>query len=786
MISLRTLFFIILIATGIAIVGLSVGSRLFADFGGSGIAYKIIGIQNSLLFNAGLGLIAAAFASLVKDLALVGISNSQAFKQPRMHECALSLVSFSMISLCIFLVQRGALLNGVDGNFAVAIHHQQGLWMRDISYFGANFLQGAGGNIWVPINTKVDLGYLALGKSSDLQIAFAHTIWAVLLFSSTFILSRVVNLSVRTALLASWLAPILILYPGQLGFYRVAGLTPHVATAISVSNFILATLIWKPAGVTSVFARPVLLLALASYLFVANPTFTILILPIVLLVSLLKIISLSTTKDRFKEIIMLAAIFGILLSIGAIEFLIGLFLDTAVYMFPSEFVVGRVNIYFISTLTHGIGLPIIVVTIASFIGVLCARRVSTELRILISASMVLLATILTLGLLTVFAKNSWKGPSPLYFEFFLWPIYCIALSITVTGWLEKLGIKVNEAFSAGAGGSAYIGRVQYAFYCAPVLFCFAAFFSRPSERNQWIFPPPSGELVQSLADIVHAPGDKFKGRSATFFGLDISGPLDVHEPEMLSRFWAVLSGFNNEFQYAGLMQLAIPSLLEYNALLSPRFYFLSTRLFGRQGDRQIRNKVFLRELDLKLIGLFGVNNIITDGVVRGLNQKGSEEKGNLTLYNYRSNSVNLGDWSPIHVVVNPNPYDTVKILKSSDFDPKVSVVLDQSVGQKLEEAYDSSLVVGPNEYIVSAASNSFSLLLLPIEYSSCFEMIQNEPTELPPQIYVANQLFISVLFKKHLNITLRFRNGPFVNPACRLDDYLSFKKSLNSQRSFGE
>jgi hypothetical protein len=285
--------------------------------------------------------------------------------------------------------------------------------------------------------------------------------------------------------------------------------------------------------------------------------------------------------------------------------------------------------------------------------------------------------------------------------------------------------------------------------------------------------------MESLETNVHKPGDEFKGRVATFFGNDIDQPVNPQSPILTNRSTQILTTFNNEFQYASLMESGIPSLTEYNHSLSPRFYFLATRLFGRPGDQQIRNKVLMRNPDLNLLRLFGVNNIISDNEIPGLVPKASESSGFLKVSNYKLENVNLGNWSPTEVIVASNPFDTIRILKSSQFNPRESVVLDQAIEQKLVEAYDTNFTVEANQYRISALSTGFSLLLLPIEYSSCFEIEQQNRVDLAPRIYIANQLFFSILFERSLNISLKFRNGPLINADCRLNDYLSFKKVLN-------
>ena len=83
----------------------------------------------------------------------------------------LSLTYFSSI-------EDLSLLIATDGNYMVSTSIQQKIWMDSPFYFGGNFLQGMGGNIWFPLNTLIDPGYVigTINGSLDSAVAGEKTL----------------------------------------------------------------------------------------------------------------------------------------------------------------------------------------------------------------------------------------------------------------------------------------------------------------------------------------------------------------------------------------------------------------------------------------------------------------------------------------------------------------------------------------------------------------------------------------------------------------------------------
>ena len=765
---------------GFLLIAIAIAAKVITGSGEGSLIFKITGLHNGDLLQMGFALFIVSLlpyeAILSRTIDHIGINSVADRVQPKFF-LTLNYLVFVIIAILLFKKREPLLFAGVDGDYMLSIFNQQSIWMDGLTYFGSNFLQSLGGNIWFQLNTIIEPGYIAARIAGTLGIALAHTVWALLLFTSTMILCRAVRLSWRISIIAAWLVPLLIFYPFRYGtgFYFVTTLIPHLATVIAISNFLLALLLWNQQGPKYAMFRSGLLFGIAVYLLMVNPTFLILMLPFLGLTVLFKIILLPTANARLKELAVLTIPLLALYVSGAIHFLAGLVLNTGVYMFPAEFDSGRGDVVYISTLFFGNGKLYLFLVLVGFLAILRQRQKSFELNILILSSTVLVLIIFAAGVCTLFS-DAWHGPSPVYFEFFIWPVYGIYLAFLISISYKTLQKKISDKMEmiGGIKTNKFLTHSTYSIF----VFFLGILFLIPSQvSNKWPFPPPNRAIMESLQSVSYKPGEPFRGRVATFTGLRLDGSINWGDLQELD--YTFLRLFNNDFRKAGFWLNNIPTLTEYSPTISPRFYFMTTRLFGKTGDRQIRNMMTFRNVDLKNLKLLGVSYIISDTPIDDLVESASEKVGNIIISSYQLDNVNLGNWSPTDVIVNENPFETVEILKTEDFDARRMVVLDRTIGVGLSAAYNSNFTVNRNEYRISAESKSHSLLVLPIEYSSCFDIEANSTSLFKPRVLVANQLLTAVLFERNIDLRLRYRNGPFVNSNCRLNDYYIFQSLIS-------
>lgn len=755
--------------------------RLFSGSGKENIIYQLSGIYVGKVFLAAVAGIILSFLlnNHIRSAIITALMNKEIAPQSGLNNerrlqslsyILINYIFFGLLSLYYFKGAEGSLFLGVDGDYMLSITNQQKNWSDSFYLLGGNFLQGVGGNIWFPINTLMDIGYIIGNTTKAISIALAHTAWALALFTSTFVLAKTVKLNHTTAILAAWMAPCLIIFPGVFQISAVPQLIPHISSTIAISTILIALIISKGEHFLFNIFRSVSITVTTLYFIFHNPSFTIVAAPLLFLCAIIKIISLENNKARLIESCVLSAPILFLASADTIQFLLGLFLNTAIYVFPNEFIMPPKNLRSISILFRNhVTFSVVILAMCGLFSTFKLRSKLPQMAILSTASSYLILLITIFGYLSVTYTQSWNGPTLNYFEFFLWPIYAIYISFFVMRVLQFLDLK--KAWSKLVHFSEFLPIFFILFY--------AGLGHLQITPRHWVFPPPDSPIMNQLMENSHIPGNRFKGRVATFTGLNIEGPVSWRE---LQKFdFGILNKFNNDFRKAGLWIHAIPTLTEYSPFITPRFFFFTKSTLGLDGDRQIRNMMTLRKVSQSHLRLLGVNRIVTDMVFPDLELEAVEQFSSTKLYLYSLKDPNLGNFSPTKLVQYSDFAGAIRFIKSDGFDPRTTLVVERSFDDMvLVPATSSELAVGKNKYIIKSKSTGISALLLPIEYSSCFNFSAKSDGSFSPILFPGNLLFVAILFEKNLRATLSYRNGPFINSDCRINDYLEFRKSYRA------
>jgi hypothetical protein len=88
-------------------------------------------------------------------------------------------------------------------------------------------------------------------------------------------------------------------------------------------------------------------------------------------------------------------------------------------------------------------------------------------------------------------------------------------------------------------------------------------------------------------------------------------------------------------------------------------------------------------------------------------------------------------------------------------------------GVSLVKAKDAKIVYKNSQYIIDAQSEGTSIIILPIEFSHCYQ-VKNFESNSSVTFFEANWGLIGLKFKKRLDISLTYYNGLFSSPACKL------------------
>src|SRR3990170_2180829 len=700
----------------------------------------------------------------------------------------LNLLSFAALCIVTFRLNEARLFVGLDGSYMSVLAKQRVLWTKPGLGFSSNVFQGVG-NIWFPFDSALIPGYLLSSflNSGKLDPALSYVIFSVELFVSTYLLGLCLRLGPTVAAVAAWglLLSVMPFFDFVL-VYPVLALVPHLGTFIAstVLILILAWQIgrrgWLVSGACVIGAT--LLLTHAA---VAQPIIVVLMAPVLVLFWVCDLTTAGNRRELFAKLgggCFLAVAIGVS---GVATFLLGILKYTAAVFFADELFNGRMTVGFASILFHHQwnfnGGPI-VFTLGLLGAVFVTLRGSSLGRACGIGTLAAMVLVITVGLVFTL-YDLWKGPSPLYFEFFLWPFYAVygAVAVVMT-WV--IGIKSLRRVTGRRAICSPVGRHGNAVHMSDLVIAVLPWIlvlltktDSPAQKPLYLYPPSETPIVAALKDEIGiTPGKVFRGRVATFTGLTIDRPvnwLDLH-----SLDFRLIERFGNDHRMVGLWYYDIPTLAEYSPLITPPFYLITRTFLGRPGDWQMRNVMTLRQIEPRILRVMGVRFLITDapitvGAKLRLQLSGG---GNAELFLYELDGSNVGNFSPTKALISGDARGTLMAMSQPGFDPARTMVVQTPMPEQLVPLESSELLVQPGWLQISVRSGGTSVLLLPVEYSRCLELKLTRGMGVAPQLFRADLLLTGVLFKERLEAPLPFFNGPLHNATCRLEDFRDMQR----------
>jgi hypothetical protein len=212
----------------------------------------------------------------------------------------------------------------------------------------------------------------------------------------------------------------------------------------------------------------------------------------------------------------------------------------------------------------------------------------------------------------------WFGPAPWYFEGFLFPFHGIFAAILLSE-LVRVAIQLvpPERYFLRYGSSPAVAALLTLTIAAVPWF-------HVRERQNHVppspplgyeaYPQPETAITRVLKDeIALSPGASFRGREATLVGrifplsTSVSNLSGIEALDLLA-----LHATGNYHDYAGLWQDAIPTLLEYNPLMTPAYFVFGRTFFTEPADVQIRNLLIMRRIDPRILAAVGVRFVVRD------------------------------------------------------------------------------------------------------------------------------------------------------------------------------
>jgi len=725
-----------------------------------------------------------------------------------LHPFAINLASFFILSLVAFRGNAPYLFYAYDGQFEVSLVILDSLFVPPQIGLTNNYVQGLG-NVWFAISPKIFLEYfLSLSRAGEFtNFALAYAVSATELFAGSFLLARMIGVSRPAALIAAWALPLLTFqFVGWPLIWNIFRYFPHNATVAAISAITAGLLLL--IGVSplrkAVILGVVTFCAIA-YMVIGAPTLLVLAAPQFAMFGLVSLVAAAQRRRLFAPLAVMSAIVLLCVVTGFAFFIQGLTAFTAANFFR-DLSIRPAYLFEASLLLWNPVTPRFFTIERTFLllgllgGFWVTLRGSGTLRLAAIAFVCTGSLYLAVGILHAY-HPFWFGPSPLYFENFLLPYYSIFAAVLCVQPAHVLAAAMRKGCCemSPRAARAFAGLVAVSIAALPWL--------HVSEQRRTVgrtLPPydtPYPQLSTPITailkqEIALKAGEPFRGRVATLTGR-IFGPsmnVDLRLPALadVTNHLAMFAT-GNIHTAAGLWQDSIPTLLEYNPLMTPAYFVFCRFFFTEPIDQQWRNTVMMRRIDPRLLAATGVRFIVTDAPFEGsarlrqtldvpvreetLNRMGVRYPvASFTLYLYEVPSVNVGQYSPTEIVTSPTASRMLDLLAQPSTDLARTVVTSETIDETLVPAHLSRFLVNRGSLAVKAASSGWSVLLLPVEYSRCLRLRAKGPDADKARLFRANLLLTAVLFKDQLDADITYHTGPFVNSRCRLEDARDMEK----------
>ena len=716
------------------------------------------------------------------------------------HQSIIILVNvfvLAALATIVFPSHGYTMFTWLDGQYTKHLVEQQRDW-AGVFLFGMNFFQGMGDISFGVLFNLVPAHSLAsfLFKNTGLDFAVsAYTFFSVQYFVGAYLLCRVFKIPQNVSLLSAWLItlfafPFLPIYNGQPLLYIIMALSPHVANLLFFSSVLLYifSFIGQRSLIHTILAGIGFLLV-ALYILTYSGVGAPVVAPFIIFCCLaLTVFSNNRNEFIFKVMVL---IFGVLFLVllKYPQFLLGLLLYSATGFFPDTLTTYpsinyvsillnfREHIFIAGSYIAAFGL------VGSFFVAIKKRTQSSKYALMF---LMFSLTLIAFGIISTVFPNWYHGPYSLYYEFILWPLYMGYALTLLSVIFEQLMLFVLFVIRSVTDHKTIVNNVTIFFngasktiflVTATIIAVFTIdltvkvpppiFVSSPS-----ISPPP---IIQYLkTKLALKPHTVFKGNVATFF------------PKVMPR---TKSGWMDQITFDAIVLLPklhyplreelwyndIPTLLEYNQILSPALYLLSIKTLSRPIDMHIRNIISYTKINVPLLKALGVSHIITNEMITKpetkllISQFIDDEHGSLYLYELLK--PNIGTYSPKKFLPLDNVSTFFDAINKNEVNFSDVVYVSEPVTVK-STSKSKSVVITPirNGINLTARSSGISTLLLPVLYSHCLhiDFIGKKPDLF--KLQRANLVESLITFDKKININIIYQYGLLKYADCRLED----------------
>jgi len=667
------------------------------------------------------------------------------------------LIAFSLFA---FSYNPGRLFLGNDGPMLLSLASEQIRFFSPTLDLHQNFQQGIG-NLSFPVNLSIMPGYwmpfMIEGRFTPIYI---YTWWACLLFATTLLVGWNYRFERRITFGAAWLVTILSFpYLGDhLAVYQVTASSPFFIWypfCIAVADIGVRRMggTWRATILYS------LLVLLGIFLMIiASPVAVVLMAPLLgisFLVHFLK----SQRHARLRRVTGCVLVLAACVALGWVEYVLGLVL----YSSSGHFLKELLDFYephreFASILFQGHIKDRAFGPFLFLLATLGAVRAIRKDTLVLPAYITLGGQMLHAGIAAqvLALSGGWSGPPPIYTELTFFPLYALFATHLIVGI-------TNRRIPAMAWYGAIVLMVSYILITP-----------RLDDRNMvqsYAMPPVASPIIEALMPISVHDGKPFRGRVATIW------PGKIKEQIRYANQFniAVL----NDHQTSGLWLYDIPTLHEYNQIMTPAFYRIVRDFLTTPNDKQNRSWTNLSYADTRILGMLGVSHLISfDAAVDGAEKITQFQVSDLRpLYLHKLDKANTQGVSVDRLHYVPDLRSAIELMAMKDFGLNDAVIIEKGDGQKpgLVHTVESSIQLENGSYRIRAKSEGTGMLLVPIEFSRCMDITPIKGGAYAVRLNIA---LTGLVFEREMDILLSTRIGPFHHPRCRLDDHKEFKAMM--------
>ncbi len=647
---------------------------------------------------------------------------------------------------------------------------------REFSFgVGNNFLHGLGNIDFNIQQLLIPSHFLSRAFTNEVNFTALFMVASVELFATVFFLAKTLRLSHKSCLLSAWMLPVLAFGWTEIKIGNLYWMQPDYSHAISLFAVQLALFLRVGRGSRrdTVF-NTFWMLFIFVWLLLSQPTELLLFIPVFAVFGAMFLILQSESKTRpilRRYAISLGSVTAVLGATGLLSYLFGLVEYTIGATREFGLFNDRNDRRFISGFLFGYRVDRLLL-FSGLLSLFWLSRRNRLMRFLAMSTLVSFVLIWLYGFINIHSKIE-IGPSASYFEHFLIPTLILGISTAV--------VSISETISR-------LSRVIHfnIIYFPIILFVIVGYWILRTQGPEFessqssFYPPKEVEVVRYLRDNAGLyENSEFRGRVLT---LKVPGISVAKRPESaweaIHKMDSFINGDSgNDLNNTGIHYFGVPHLLEYSQYITPPFFEFANHFLTLKDDLQIRLTIVMRRVNIPIWRLIGVRFLITDEPQVGLQLRMTKDlTDSYKVYLYEIDDVNLGTYSPTNVLRHEKLEGQFALMDKVGFDSRNDVVVAEDIGASFVPAANPQMKVVNGDVHITAKSSGTSLLVLPLEYSRCFD-VDNRIANSKIKLFRADTLLTGIKFDRVLDAVLTFRTGPFHNSTCRIQDLHDYQSA---------